>query len=287
MAAVMFLQPIYDDWFFLRYFASATDWGINEYSWLNDNILLKRDYWRPIEDIIMFAEARYAPWLFPYLQHFLIVSLAFGSGWSARCLGVKAGVSPKLMTIIAGVGMLAATNMGSLTSVDSLTQVSAAFWGLLSLRIIISKQKGRFILWILAVALACLSKESGFVFALGGSLYLWSVNKTTLFSQLKSPSFLLYFLVGIALTVTYLSLYYCMSLGHPVTSVPSDHILTEGGTYLNIELDQAWDKSEQSHLLTPITFVKNLAILYGLGLYPIAVSGIYYSNYLILILRQL
>lgn len=285
MAAVMFLQPIDDDWFFLRYFANASDWGVNEYRWLSDNILLKRDYWRPIEDIIMFAEARHAPGLFPYLQHFLIVILAFGAGWSARCLGVKAGASRGMMTVIAGVGMLAATNLGALTSIDSLTQVSAAFWGLLSVRVLVSKRRGGIFLWIITVALACLSKESGFVFALCGPLFLWATDKKSLFSQLKSRRFSFYFAIAIALTVGYLGVYYAMSSENTPTSVVSDHIIIDDtATPTADEHAQAWDESEQSHHLTPITFVKNIAILYGLGIYPVAVSGIYYGNYLTLIL---
>lgn len=284
LAFVLLLHPIDDDWFFLRYFPNANEWGIGSYKWLNDCILLKRDYWRPIEDIIMTFEARYAPWLFPWLQHILIVTLAFGSGWSARCLGIKAGASPRAMTAVCCVGMLAATNLGSLTSIDSLTQVGAAFWGLLSIRIFASKLRPRYLLWVVTVILACLHKETGFVFAMCGPVYKWFINEDKLFAKGWMRCYGPALAAGVLLTVVYLGVYFTMSHMQGEVGVPTDHAFTETVTTTHDESTPAWDQSQKSHRLTPMTLIKNLAILYGLGLYPVAVSGFYYHNYLMVLL---
>ena len=204
---VLFLHPIDDDWFFLRYFPNANDWGINSYRWLNDCIVLKRDYWRPIEDLIMTAEVKYAPWLFPWLQHTIIVALAFGAGWSARCLGIKAGADSKRMTAIACIGMIAATTLSSLTSIDSLTHVGAAFWGLLSIRIFASNIRLQHLLWLTTVVLACLNKESGFVFAVCGPVYKWFISEDQLFAKGWLRRYGPAIAVGAAVTVIYLGIF--------------------------------------------------------------------------------
>lgn len=280
---VLFLHPINDDWFFLRYFPDPNNWGVSSYKWLNDCILLKRDYWRPIEDIIMTFEARYAPWLFPWLQHVLIVTLAFGSGWSARCLGIKAGASPRMMTVVTCVGMLAATNLGALTSIDSLTQVGAAFWGLLSVRIFASHMRMRYLLWVVTVIMSCLHKETGFVFAMCGPVYYWFVSQDKVFSKDWLRRYGPALAAGVLLTIVYLGIYYTMSHIQDANRVPTDHVYSESVESVAQSAAPAWDRSQQSHQLTPMTLVKNLAILYGLGLYPVAVSGFYYDNYFIVL----
>ena len=285
MCAVMFLRPIDDDWFYLRYFPQHAQWGIDGYTWLGGNILLIRDYWRPFEDLLFFWETSNAPWLFPYLQHFLIVLLAYGAGWSVRCLGVKAGVSPRRMTWIMIAGMLVATNLGSLTSVDSLTNVSAAFWGLLSVRLFNSRLRGRLFLWVLTGFMSCLSKESGFVFILCGPLYriILQSDSTALKVSVRRnmPSILL----AIFLTGIYLGAYFGMKQiqKRNQTAPPVyEHIIEESPADQSDTGSQKWLNSSQSHALTPVTLVKNVAILYGLGVYPVAVSGFYYNDYAVI-----
>lgn len=287
MSVVMFLMPTDDDWFYLRYFNDPNDWGISSYAWLGNNHWLIRDYWRPIEDFILHNQAHYAPWSFPWLQHVLIVALAFGAGWSAICLGVKAGASPRRMTIITMIGMLAATNLGALTSIDSFTQVSAAFWGLLSIRIFCSSLRLRKLLWLASIVLACMSKESGFIFAICGPVYKWMTSGDTILTRKAVARALPGISVAVLLMIAYLAFYFIMKQQNVETHINSDHIIVENTLAAVGDTPQQWLESTKSHTLTPITIVKNIAILYTLGLYPIAVQGLYYANYTIVAISLL
>jgi len=279
LAAVSLLRPIDDDWFFLRYFPEAGQWGVNTYSWLGDCILLMRDYWRPLEDLTMTALASHAPWLFPGLQHTLIVAMAFGAGRLAWSLGVAAGAGRRAMGVTMMAGMLAATGLGALTSVDSLTQVSAAFWGMLSIKVFAGKMRWRWLLWVACCIPACLSKESGFVFVACGPLFHWITGDNPLTRRAVARA--LPSMAAAAVIITaYLGTYVAMKQAHPVNSVPSANIVRIEPASPVPQADAAqWDRSTGSHRLTPVTFVKNLGILYGLGLCPVAVSGVYYREW--------
>jgi hypothetical protein len=289
LTLTLFLLPIDDDWFFLKYFPGSNAWGIEQYKWLNNNILLIRDYWRPIEDYIMTFETSH-PQLFPGLQHTLIVTMVFTCGWLATRLAVKVGADNHRSIIVMTIGILMATNLGAITSIDSLTQVSAALWGLLSINLLASKLKMRHVLWALCGALACVSKESGCVFFVCGPLYLHILERhnsgETPFQLKSSKSTIFCLCTAIALTAVYLCAYLTMHHINGDGSTMSSTILSAP-----VELDSTvaseFTRSQQSHALTPETLLKNLAILYGLGAYPVAVSGFYYGNLAIIIITLL
>lgn len=288
MFFMFFLLPIDDDWFFLRYSQNPSQWGIPAYHWLGNCILLMRGYWRPMEDLLLTYEFRYAPWLFPYLQHFIIVLLVYGSGWSVRCLGIKTGVSNRCMLIIVTIGVVAATNFGAITSIDSMTQVSAAFWGLLSARVFISKLRIRYFIWIVCCILSCLSKETGFILIFTGPLIAIIIDNSNI-RVYKIKKYIIGLITAILLTFGYLGAYFGMKLYIQSNEIPetNENIIIE--SYENdYKIDeQEWFSSEKSHQLTPITLIKNIGILYCLGLYPVAVNGIYYNNFIIVIITIL
>lgn len=279
LAAVSLLQPMDDDWFFLRYFPQAGQWGVNTYSWLGDCMLLMRDYWRPLEDLTMTALAMYAPWLFPGLQHTLIVAMAFGAGRLAWALGVAAGAGRCAMGVTMMAGMIAATGLGALTSVDSLTQVSAAFWGMLSIRVFTGRMRWRLPLWVVCCIAACLSKESGFVYVACGPMFRWITGDAPLTRKAVVRS-LPSMAAAAVIIAGYLGTYVVMKQVHPVNSVPSANIVRiESAEAVPVTDTAQWDRSTGSHRLTPVTLVKNLGILYGLGGCPVAVSGVYYREW--------
>ena len=81
----LFLKPHSDDYEFLYYFKNNA-WDANGYTWVNDCILLPRNYWRPIEDVLFTFEAHY-PFLYPYFHHMLIVTLCVIAGYLVFKIG--------------------------------------------------------------------------------------------------------------------------------------------------------------------------------------------------------
>lgn len=289
LSAALQLLPCADDWFIIGYMDRHEAWSITTYRWLNDNPLLIRGYWRPIEDVLYFWEGR-NPWVFPWIQHLLVVTCAFATGWTAYLIGKKIGVPPRRMLITTCIAMPVATNMGALMSIDSLTQVMSAFWGLLSVYFYLSDKRYRYVMWILCGCMACMSKESGFIFFTVGPLLALAMDYSGCNFKLNRPKAgkllshrdFQYLLIGGIMCLLYLGIYFTMKnawldagLDQPVQEL-IEHI---GPTEDTDDGATEFLRTGHSHKLTPVTFVKNIAILYGLAIYPANVSSLYYGEY--------
>lgn len=282
LCAALWILPSSDDWFFLKYFDNARDLGQDPYRWLNDCLLLYRKYWRPIEDVIFNFEKRW-PWLFPYLQHSLVVTGAFASGWLAAKVAVKMGASRRASMAVVCAGILAATNMGAIFSIDSLTQVLASTFGLLSIIAYLSDSRHGKLWWVVSGLLACVSKETGFIFLPAGPC-LKTINDLR-YSIIRTSSVqnalrgnLSGFMVALVLCLVYLGFYAAMSEIYKLQYPIEEPSIVEYVGNPNFEIENTdFVHSQKSHTLTPQTLIKNIAILYVLGIAPVNVSGLYYN----------
>lgn len=284
----MRLLPIDDDWFFLKYFDSAENWSVLSYTWLNDCVLLPRDYWRPWEDLFLLAETK-VPYLYPFVNHFLVVSFLWGSGIFAYRLAIRLNIGKKLALSVIMIGLFAANNMGAMWSIDSLTMVMAVFFGLLSIFFFVSDIGGKYWLWLLCGIISCLSKESGFVYFIIAPLFSllieWNKNEGDIKNTSRAywakkigygliPAFLY---IGV-----YFSLKNIDAFANPDSlnkaKVSKDYSLDKVRKEQDLSTKELFTSSQSSHKLTPVTFVKNLYILYGAAIYPIDTMTVYYTN---------
>lgn len=277
LCAALQLRPVMDDWFFLNYFTDSQErWSANGYRWLFDSRLLMRDFWRPLEDLILTAET-HAPSLFPALNHMLAVGFAFGAGVFTYLTGCTLGIDRRRMGLTVCIGMLMANNMGTLLSIDSITQAMAVMFGMMSVWAFITRRMGW---WFVACVLACLSKETGVVFTICGPLLRALMTKYE--GNLRYVKMIRATAIGGWLAVAFLAVY-CLQkvlyisnieqlgvedLAWAVDGVPF------GAVTRRIPMT-AWS---ESYVLTPIIFVKNVFILFVSGIWPVDTSAIAYRE---------
>lgn len=276
------LLPIDDDWFFLKYFPGCGDWEVESYPWLWGNHLLPRDYWRPLEDILLGAQT-HAVTTYPWLNHVLVVTFCFASLLMLYPLGRKLGIEGKYLWPSIALGVALSNNMGALLSIDSLTHVLATFFGLLSVFVFCCKGWKRWPLWIITGMLACISKESGCVyFVIGPLFYLISTKGDRMkFGRLfrQTPK---YIAIGIVPALIYLGTYYILKQQQPPEAPPSVEIVEAAAIQGDGILEQI-STSQRSHHLSVSTLVKNVYVLYGAGVYPADTSALYYGQYKLLV----
>lgn len=277
----MFIEPREDDWLFLNYFDNHANWGAG-YTWLNDNMLLARNFWRPIEDMLLLSET-YVPAVYPYFNHFLIVTCYFLIAWLTYSLMLRIRIRDGVAFVFSLLFLVLATNMGSLLSVDSITMVLSVLFGMLYVRVYISRSAYRKLLLVVWGVLCCLSKENGFVFLILAPVYRWLIylvdNNIRTMKELPWNKIVRELLLCSIPVVVYLGLWYYQ---HELYLMERESMgIVKKAVDSNMSLDDLF-KTSQSYELTPVIFIKNIAILYVLGIYPLDTSAIYYGNWIVL-----
>ncbi len=292
LALSMFIEPTYDDWAFLKYFTHPENWRIASYHWLYDSILLPRNFWRPWEDMLLMGETK-LPFLYPYLNHFIIVSLHFGAGWILAKILRQFEFKKNVVFGSILFYLIATTSMGGMLSVDSITQVLATFFGILSVYFYLSTIRHKYILWLITGFIACWSKESGFVFFVAAPLMrlLLGIRRENLLHIKQIPFGKLSRLILIASVpmFIYLAIYFIgiRTQQDYVASQKSSHSIVQVDKHVQpnpsskITLDEI-ARSQTGYKATPMILVKNVFILYVAGLFPVDTSSIYYKNWLLL-----
>lgn len=268
------LLPHGDDWLFLNYFNFPEAWGINNgYRWINNCILLPRNFWRPFEDLLLKSET-YLPWLYPTLNHILIVAIHVFCARVVYELAIEMKVKPKISLFFSLFFMFSTVSMGGILSIDSIAQVLVTFWGLLS---VIAYLKHKYILWILFGFFTCFSKESGFVWFFVSPLFeLLYNNRINNISIIKNLPFKK-LMISIIPMAIYLTLYFYLNRRTIVNTVEYPSTVASG-----IENLMTISTSTNSHHLNVFVFIKNVFILYIAPIFPIDTSAIYYKEWILL-----
>jgi hypothetical protein len=293
LALSLMIQPSADDWYFLRYFSSASNWHVSSYHWLYNNILLPRNFWRPWEDFILFGET-YFPYVYPYLNHFLIVTLHFASGIFLLKIMKQLKIKEKLAFYATLFYLMATTAMGGAFSVDSITQVLATFFGILSVYFYLSSFRFKYVLWVLIGFMACFSKESGFVFFIIAPLIklLTEVraNKLQTIQQIDRRAFFKAVIIASIPMFLYLGVYFSLTTAQRnyTKALKKDNVVSQIDQKRNADYSKTtfelMTSSQKGYKLSSTIFVKNVFILYIASVFPIDTSSIYYSNWWLLIL---
>lgn len=288
--ATLFLQPICDDWFFLNYFDNAGEkWSLDSYVWFADNRLLMRDFWRPLEDLLLSAEIN-KPQLFPYLNHILAVCGTFitaaGVWCICRVIGLRRGMSfAAALTLI-----FLANSAGAVFSIDSITQTWAAAFGIWSAVAYINTGRWRYPLWLALGLLACFAKETGVVFFICGPVFsLLTGNETV--KNIMSRKTLRVILIGIIPAAVYTIVYVIFRHIYNVEYPPADPEITavciDGFPDWSVLRLTPMHNNPESYIPLPGIFIKNIAILFFCGVWPIDTVALLYGNWSLAIITAL
>lgn len=275
------------------YFDNPEKWGFSTYKYVMDCILLPGDYWRPIWSIFNRLEAVYCPMSMPYANHIFISLGMVGIAYELHLLCLKLQVKKIVAITISMLLILATTSMGALLSVDSLQNVCATFFGLMSVQAYVNN-KGwkRYMLWFASGWLAAMGKETGFVWFLAGPIMDEILQQkdnglTFNFSNVRYKQFLTKILIALLPMVLYLGLYVSFkpSLMDSVGMTSDEQTTTaqvEKKDSKSMFTTMTEMEEHNSYKLSPSTLVKNIAILYMFGIVPIDTSAIYFKEYALL-----
>lgn len=274
----MFIEPTGDDWLFLRFFDNHSDWDVEGHTWLYNQMLLKRDYWRPIEDILLKTET-YSPVVYPYLNHFITVTSYFIIAYLLYLLMGRINIANKIAFISSIIFLILATNMGSLLSVDGFTMMWAVLFGMIYVQVYISQHRFRKLILVLTGIFCCLSKETGFVFLIIAPVYKWLIytlrNDISSIKKMPWKNIVKDLLLSTIPVFIYLSLWYLQYKALNQVALVGNVVEN------NVHLKDLFH-SNSGYNLTPVLFMKNVLILYGLAIVPIDTSAIYYGNWSLL-----
>lgn len=294
-----FLQPHDDDWQYLYYFENPQLWGLSKESFVGDCILLPGTYWRPLWSMFNWVEAHLFPMSMPYANHVFIVFGMVGIAYMTKRLLVLLNCKNNIATIVSLMLVFATTSMGALLSVDSFQNVYATFFGLMSVMAYQSTKKTKWLFWFLAGWLAAWSKETGFVWFVAGPIFEELIRQKHLnghfsFSNVKYKSLIIKLVICILPIVMYLGLYVMLKpsvLDSVGVANDTEVTIASNVTSQTKESEMLSDmtdmKKNNSYKLTPATFLKNIAILYVLGIIPIDTSAIYFKTYSLLVITTI
>lgn len=165
LVAIFPIMPTFDAW--------TTTSAPKVYSLDWHELLPQGAYWRPLDILYAHFIGKQLEW-FPYLNHLFIgvvhIQNCILTYRIARCLGFSELVARLSLLYV----FICPAMLGVVVDVDSIHQVAALFWGLLSLYMFLSRRIG---LWLLFVIIGTLAKESCFAFLLIAPFIAWGGRK--------------------------------------------------------------------------------------------------------------
>lgn len=177
LVAISPIMPTFDAW--------TTTSAPKVYSLDWHELLPQGSYWRPWDVLYAHFIGHHLEW-FPYLNHLFIgivhILNCILTYRIAKRLGPlltpPQGGGQNHSEVVARLSLLyvfiCPAMLGVVVDVDSIHQVAALFWGLLSLHVFLS---GRIGLWLLFVIIGTLAKESCFAFLLTAPFIAWGFRK--------------------------------------------------------------------------------------------------------------
>ena len=288
------IQPHGDDFLYLNYFDNIKNWGCGGYSWVNDNILLPRGYWRPWEDLLGSFNAR-MPGTFPYINHIIITLIHVVCGYLVYKLSLLLNINKKASFVGALFFLFTTTAMGGLLSVDSIAQVLVTLFGLSSVYCFCIRIHHSKLLWLLFSVAAMFSKESGFVWIFVGPLFNVLIsqieeNKIAKNLKKKGPFIVKYIVIGTIPVILYFICFYMMKpelftnlsseKGKDTTEIVNGVVEKPAADWTSIE------KSTSDTNISMHNIVKSSFVLYGASLIPIDTSAVYYKSFFLIVLTS-
>ncbi len=152
------ILPTHDDW------ASLTKPDFNPF-FIKERFLFYGYHWRPFDSILGYIVGRNPQFLFPTLNHILVV---FGH-LACTILIYKIihvlGFDRLTCNIATIFFFIIPSTMATVLAVDSQNQVYSLMWGIIAFLYYVKFNKNK-ILWVIFIFIATLSKENGLIWAL-------------------------------------------------------------------------------------------------------------------------
>lgn len=280
----MFLKPHGDDFEFLYYFKNG-NWNVGGYHWLNDCILLPRNYWRPIEDVLFTFEAHF-PYLYPYLHHAIIVTLCVISACLVYRLGGVLRLKQSIRYVSSVFLLFASTSMGTTLDVGGFIQVLATCCGLASILFWLHKDTIGYISWFICCFIACFSKETGFIWFPIAPLFAALLEVKEKHVNIYKGKNLIHVLKTLIVPVLGIVLYliaYVSVTNTDIAKVASGSSNTEK-VAKNAKGNEksalfTTDVSTHDYSFTPASLAKNIFVCWVAALYPIDTTAIYQKDF--------
>lgn len=133
-------------------------------------------HWRPFDSIFGYILGLNPTLLFPLLNHICVVlGHATCSVLIYRLLSTL-GFHLQAVNIATLLFFITPASMATVLAVDSMNQIYALMWGLLSFLVYIKQKSGKYVLWIAMVFTATLCKENGLMWALISPIWAYGFN---------------------------------------------------------------------------------------------------------------
>ena len=170
LAAVMPIMPTFDAW--------TTTSAPRPFPLSPAELLPQGEYWRPWDVLYAHLIGTY-PCLFPYLNHLFICVVHVVNCFLTYAIARRLGFKNRVAWIAFGYVYICPAMLGVVLDVDSIHQVAAMGWGLLSLYAYLKweERKVSVLLWLTCVITGTFAKESCFAFMLITPFVAWGLGK--------------------------------------------------------------------------------------------------------------
>lgn len=212
VVGTFFIRPVNDDW---------TSAAYPRFNFSIADLLPSGAFWRPIENTLGGILA-YMPILFPYVNHFLVITLFTLSACISCKIMQICRIKETIREIAFFVILLSPAGMATLFSIDAINQAGATLFGLLSIYAYL-KNNGwkRYVYWILCTTVAVFFKESGIAYFIATPLFALALSKPDWKYLLSIKKYGAPFIIGILSACVYLFFRIILNNGE-ISSVDDD-----------------------------------------------------------------
>lgn len=262
LSLLLLLNPTDDDW---RYLTAPN---------LNFNVrtlLPNGNFWRPFDAIFGYFLSLHPKW-FPVLNHLWILIGHFISTFIIYLILLRIEVSKYSRNISICFYFVSPAILGTLLGIDSLNQVYASTWGLLSLYAFITiKCKYRYLFWILFAFMSTFSKENGLAYFLIPPIFNYAIS--TDLSAIKKKKCIVEMALGILSISIYLILRFTLKIGDMSMNETTPYVFTFknklldalsfiGSTFTAIDSISLIHKASRNLIIVFMTTIFSLPFIY-------------------------
>ncbi len=195
--ALCVLHPTFDDW---SYVTSPYQGEV----FVPERMFIFFHKWRPIDALYGSFLGLY-PKMFPWLNHFLVLAAHIVNTILIWKLAVRLSFSKTAINMALIFFYISPAVIGTLYGIDSMNQAFSQLWGLLGLWIYINNNGAKkYILWLITLVLATLTKENGIMWAVITPVFCYGLQRSEKQELRKSM------LLGMMFIVLYLAVRLCI-----------------------------------------------------------------------------
>lgn len=163
LCLILPILPTHDDW------AGTTKPDFNPF-FIKEHFLFYGYHWRPFDTWIGYIVGRNPQLLWPAFNHILVVLGHLLCSLAVYRLLATLQFNKTARNVATLFFFITPATMATVTAIDSMNQVYALIFGIVSLLIYVKAKKYQYILWIATIFIATWWKENGLMWALIGPI---------------------------------------------------------------------------------------------------------------------